>query len=129
MPRKLSAAVLIRRREAKLKALAACGPSLQGSLCRIRVTCGKPNCRCASGDKHTAFQVTRKVRGTTKSLYIPGDLVEEVQAWVAEARRIKQLLKEISQLNEQLIRSHVQSQRARAKNQAGAAKPRRASQP
>ena len=129
MPRKLSTAILIRQREAKLKRLAACGPSLQGSLCRIRVTCGKPNCRCASGDKHTAYQVTRKVRGTTKSLYIPLDLLEEVQAWVAEARRLKQLLKEISDLNERLIRVHVQSHRARRKNQAGAAKSHRPSQP
>jgi DNA-dependent RNA polymerase auxiliary subunit epsilon len=110
--------VLQSRRDARIKELARLGPLLQGSLCTLRVTCGNPHCRCARGERHLAHQVTKKVRGTTKTLYVPVDLVEEVRAWIAEHRRAKRLLKEISNLSEQLIRAHVPARRARQRQQA-----------
>lgn len=121
MSTKLSLGVLQSRRDARIKDLAKAGPLLQGSLCEIHVTCGNPHCRCARGDKHSAYQVTKKVRGTTKSLHIPVALLEDVRAWVAEHQRVKRLLKEISALSEQLIRAQVPSQRARRRNRAASA--------
>ena len=121
MPKqKLSIGVLQSRRDARMKELASLGPMMQGSLCRIGVVCGNPNCRCARGDKHTAYQVTKKVRGTTKTLHIPVDLVEDVTAWIDEHRRAKRLLKEISELNEQIVRAYVPTKRARQRNRAAA---------
>ena len=105
------------------------GPLLQGSLSQRRGTCGNPNCRCARGDKHLAWQLTKKVRGTTKSCYVPMDLVPEVQQWLAEYRRVKRLLQEISALNEQLLRLHVPSRRARAARAAAAHPPKPTSPP
>jgi hypothetical protein len=98
------------------------GPLLQGSLAQIGVTCGNPNCRCARGEKHRSHILTRKVNGRTRSLYIPVDLVEEVRAWAGEHRRVKKLLKEISELNEKIIRAHVGTRRAaKARQAVGAA--------
>ena len=86
------------RRDARLKELAGVGPVLEGSLARIGVRCGNPNCRCARGEKHTSHILKRQVRGKTQSLYVPVDLVEEARRWVDEYRRVRKL---------QIGRAHV----------------------
>lgn len=115
MSPRLSIGVLKARRDARIRELASVGPLLQGSLAEIGVTCGNPNCRCARGEKHRSHILTKKVRGKTKSLYVPVDLVEDVRAWVEEHRRVKKLLKDISELNEKIIRAHVGTRRAKAR--------------
>ena len=83
---------LIRRmRDARVKELVArCAP-LAASL-------GKQ----ASGNWH----VTLKQAGKTRTVYVPLDLKEEVQACIAEHRRLKRLLREITQLQLALVRAH-----------------------
>mgnify|MGYP006299372277 FL=1 len=105
MSPKLSIGVLETRRDAKLRQLAEAGPMIQGSLTRIGVTCGNPNCKCARGEKHLSHILTKKVRGKSKSLYVPVDMVETVRKWVEEHKRVKRLLKEVSELNEKIIRA------------------------
>lgn len=122
MGARLSVEVLKARRDARVKELASLGPMLQGSLAEIGVTCGNPNCRCARGEKHRSHIVTKKVRGKTKSLYIPVDMVEEVRTWIEEHRRAKRLMKEVSDLNEKIVRAHVGTKRAKRANRAAAAK-------
>lgn len=124
MSPRLSIGVLTARRDARVKELASLGPVMQGSLAEIGVTCGNPNCRCARGEKHRSHILTKKVRGKTKSLYVPVDMVEEVRGWIEEHRRAKKLLKEISELNEKIVRSHVSTKRARSANRAAAEKVR-----
>jgi hypothetical protein len=117
---KLSIGVLQARRDARLKELAGIGPVLEGSLARIGVRCGNPNCRCAHGQKHTAHILKRQVRGKTQSLYVPVDLVEEARRWVDEYRRARKLLSEVSELNRTILRAHVGTKRAKARNAAAA---------
>lgn len=124
MSPKLSIGVLETRRDAKLRQLAEAGPMIQGSLTRIGVTCGNPNCKCARGEKHVSHILTKKVRGKSRSLYVPVDMVETVRKWVEEHKRVKRLLKEVSELNEKIIRAHVPSKRARAQNRAVAERGR-----
>ena len=118
MPRQLSINVLKSRRDAKLKSLANVGPFLRGSLGRIGITCGNPNCRCMHGEKHVSHILTKKVNGKTKSVYVPVEMVEEAQTWINEQRRVKKMMKEISDLNEEILRAYVKSKRARERNQA-----------
>jgi hypothetical protein len=118
MTQKLSIGMLEKRRDAKLKALASVGPVLQGSLAEIGVTCGNPNCRCARGHKHRSHILKRQVGGRTRSLYVPVDMVGEVRKWVEEYRRVKRLLKDISDLNRSIIKAYVPTKRARAANRA-----------
>jgi len=120
---KLSIGVLQARRDARLKELAGVGPVLEGSLARIGVRCGNPNCRCARGQKHTAHILKRQVRGKTQSLYVPVDLVEEARHWVEEYRRARGVLREVSELNRAILRAHVGSKRAKARNRAAATGP------
>jgi len=116
----LSIGVLQARRSARLKELAGIGPVLEGSLARIGVRCGNPNCRCARGQKHTAHILKRQVRGKTQSLYVPVDLVEEAHRWVDEYRRARKLLSEVSELSRAILRAHVGTKRAKARKAATA---------
>lgn len=103
------------RRTAKLKQLAACKPFVAASLCAVKRTCGKPNCRCTRGEPHTAHVLTWKEKGKTKAVYVPKEMVEEVRKWVEEHKRIKQLIGEISKESLEIIRRHVPASRAAAK--------------
>jgi hypothetical protein len=91
---------LIRRlRDARVKELVARCPPLGASLGRQ-----------ASGGWH----VTLKQAGKTRTVYVPLDLREEVQACIQEHRRLKRLLREITQLQLALIRLHKTEQVRRA---------------
>ena len=122
MESKLSIGGLQARRDAKVNKLASFGPTLQGTLTNVGVTCGNPNCRCARGHKHRSFRVTKKVAGKTKSLYVPVDMLEEVQEWIKQHRQLKKLLQEISDLNEKIIRAYVSTKRAKKANRDNATK-------
>ena len=99
---------LIRRmRDARLKKLAHVGPLVAASLVQQRVRCGQPRCHCAQGDKHVKTAISQTVDGKTRTVYVPLELVPEVHTWVAEHKRVKQLLKEISDLTIALIRTHA----------------------
>ena len=100
------------RRDAKLKKLGKLGPMVAASLCRRMVTCGNPRCKCARGEKHESWCLTYKVRGKTKTVHVPRDMVEEVEKWVKEHRRAKEILSEISDLGVRIIKHHVPAKRA-----------------
>ncbi len=110
------------RRAALLKKLAQVGPLVQSSFCRRTIKCGKPGCRCAEGQPHEAYVLTRKVRGKTVTTHVPRDLRGEVESWAREHKRVKQLLKEISDLSDRIIRIHVRTSRAVARNRARASR-------
>ena len=61
------------------------------------------------------WQVTLKVKGKTRTVYVPKDLTEEVKACIQEHRRIRNLLREITQLQLALIRMH-RTDRSRRNN-------------
>ena len=105
---------LIRRmRDARLRKLAAQRPVLGGSLVRIAKHCGRPGCHCQSGEKHVGWYLTRPVNGKTQTTYVPQELRPEVQGWIQEHRRLKQLVSEISELNRALIRAYVTERKRR----------------
>ena len=99
--------------ESRVKQMAARKPVLAASLVSFERRCGKPGCHCASGEKHHGHQLTYKVRGKTRTVYVPVDFTEEVRAWIDEHRRLKRLLQEISQLALALVRSHAQERKRR----------------
>ena len=80
----------------RVKQLTARKPLLAASLVSVERRCGKPGCRCVSGEKHRGHQLTYKVRGKTRTVYVPVDLTEEVREWIDEYHRLKCLIQEIS---------------------------------
>jgi hypothetical protein len=105
---------LIRRmRDARVKKLVAERPVLAGSLVRIAKHCGRPGCRCQTGEKHVGWYLTRPVKGKTQTTYVPLGMLEEVHGWTREYRRLKRLVAEISELNRALIRTYVTERKRR----------------
>jgi len=100
--------------DARRKALAAEKPVLAATLTQVRKRCGQPTCRCNHGEPHLAWHLTYKVKGKTRTVYVPLDLLDEVRSWVEEHKRIKTLLGEIHDLTVALVRSHVQTQKRKA---------------
>jgi hypothetical protein len=117
--------VLEERRAALLKRLADVGPFVQASFYSRKIKCGKPGCRCAEGEPHEACVLTRKVRGKTNCTHVPRDLQDEVKAWADEHKRVKALMKQISDLSDEIIRIHVKTSRAAAQNRGRAKRMRR----
>ena len=106
------------RRTAKLNQLGEVRPFVAASLCRVKRRCGQPNCKCAHGEPHYAHVLTYKVNNKTKSVHVPKDMVDEVQQWVAEHKRIKKLLQEISTLSLTILRQYTPAKRAAARGRA-----------
>lgn len=100
------------RRAAKLRELAQCGPLVAASLCEVDRRCGKPSCACTRGQPHRAHVLSYKVKGKTRLVHVPKDLVPEVQTWVQEYRRVKGLLRDISRQSLAIIRRHAGAARA-----------------
>jgi cell fate (sporulation/competence/biofilm development) regulator YlbF (YheA/YmcA/DUF963 family) len=63
---------------------------------------------------HSAHHLTYKDHGKTRTVYVPVDLVAEVQSWVAEHQRLKALLAEINQLTLALVKTHARHQKRKA---------------
>ena len=106
---------LVRRMlAARVKRLVARGPVLQASLVQIAKHCGRKGCRCQRGEKHVGNYLTLKQAGKTRTVYVPLDLVEEVRQWIAEAHRLRRLMRESSELALSLVRGHVEARKRKA---------------
>jgi hypothetical protein len=69
-----------------------------GSLYLLRRQCGKPTCRCARGERHASWVLTRSESGHSRLYPVPPDqrgrlrlLTREYRRWqLARARLVKQ---------------------------------------
>jgi hypothetical protein len=96
----------------RLKQLVTRTPVLAATLASYTHRCGRAGCHCRHGGPlHAGQHLTFKERGKTRSVYVPKDLIPQVQAWIAEHKRLKQLLKELQQLTVALVRTHAAHRR------------------
>ena len=80
-------------------------PWIEGSLVSTSRFCGKKNCACHHGGiKHPVLYVTWKEKGKTVSLYIPRKLENDVRRWVQNYRKLKELTREVSDIQKQIVR-------------------------
>ena len=83
-----------------LARLVSLGSFLKGNTVTMERACGNKNCKCIKdGKKHISMYVGKKQNNTTKMIYIPKKLEEEVSAKVKAYHRIKELVDKISELN------------------------------
>ncbi len=91
---------LIRRmRDARVRQLMPRCPPLAASLGHN-----------AAGGTH----LTLKVKGRTRTVYVPKDLTEEVVTFIREHKRLRHLAGEITALQLALIRTHAAARKRRA---------------
>lgn len=70
-----------------LRRLQRSEPMVQGSFYLLRRKCGKPNCRCAAGQLHASYVLTRSEAGKDRLYPVPREQRAEVRKWAAEYRR------------------------------------------
>jgi hypothetical protein len=70
-----------------LRRLQRSEPMIQGSFYLLRRKCGKPNCRCARGQLHPAYVLTRSEAGKDRLYTVPKDQRAAVRKRAAEYRR------------------------------------------
>ena len=118
-------ATVKRKLRRKLAAMGQEQPFIIGSLTKIHRRCGNPNCRCAgeNGRKHPAHLLTTKIKGKTRAIYVPVDMVEEVREWCRNYRKVKAQIKGVSECCEELVRMHTKDKRARAEKKRAAKQP------
>ena len=70
-----------------LRRLQRSEPMVQGSFYLLRRKCGKPNCRCATGQLHATYVLTRSEQGKDRLYTVPKEQRAQVRQWAAEYRR------------------------------------------
>ncbi len=101
-----------RLREAYRRELGSIGLFIEGTLCKVR----RP------GRKPPAWQLTFKQAGKTRTVYVPAELVPEVQLWAKEFKRLKQLVRKVTTQNLAIIRRHTAVRRAESRARLPSAK-------
>ncbi len=101
------------KRQEKFAAMAQLAPCIAGSLCRVER-------KDKDGNAAVYHLLTCKEGGKTKSVYVPKDMVKEVERWIRNYRRIKKLLAEVSGLGTEIIQGYVPGKRAAAGSRRGA---------
>ncbi len=70
-----------------LRALAAPHPMTPGSFYLMRRKCGKPNCRCAKGQLHPVWVLTRSEAGRHKLYSVPASQRSRLRQLAGAYRR------------------------------------------
>lgn len=70
-----------------LKHLLREAPMTPGSFYLQKRRCGKPNCRCARGQLHTAWVITRSHEGATRTFMVPAQERARLRQLTWEYRR------------------------------------------
>jgi hypothetical protein len=79
-------------------ALAVRAEVLAASLSKTSKICGKPNCRCARGEKHEVYQLSWTENGKRRSTHVRADELDRVRAAVERYRHLRQCRAEVLKL-------------------------------
>ena len=72
-------------------------PVILGSLVEMANTCGKPNCKCAKGEKHISWCLAVRQNGKRKMIHIPHGQEDAVFEGVKAYQVLWKQLEAISQ--------------------------------
>ena len=87
----------------------------RGSLSEIWVRCGRPRCPCATDPDRRhgpKVQWTRKVRGKTVTVRMRKGEQERVEGWIANSRRLDQIVQEMHELSLRATEAILERERA-----------------
>jgi hypothetical protein len=91
-----------RLREAAMREIAGVGVFMEGTLSKF----------LRAGRRTPGWQVTFKQKGKTRTVYVPIELVPEVQAWTKEYKRFKRLVRKVTAQSLAIVRRHGTVHRA-----------------
>lgn len=79
------------------------GPIRRGSFVTVHRKCGKPNCRCASGEGHPAKYLSVKEGGKTRMIFVPSSAEMKVKEEAGRYRRLRQARAKLAKLAKQSL--------------------------
>src|SRR6266481_8383811 len=80
-------------------------PAALGSLSFRRSPCIRPHCpACLSGEKHPSYVLYGRQQVRRFSLYVPEELVPQVQRWLDNGRALQELLYQAASRNLQALK-------------------------
>ena len=83
-----------------VRSLGALREMLPGSFVERARKCGKPNCRCAEGEKlHAEFLLSVLLDGKPKTIHVPLEMAEEVRSKVEQRKRFEKTAAQVARLN------------------------------
>ena len=96
-----------------LRRLQRSEPMIRGSFYLLRRKCGKPNCRCATGELHATYVLTRSEQGRDRLYTVPKDQRALVRQGAAEYRRYQRARAVLVKRHQNLLRlvDHLAEQR------------------
>jgi hypothetical protein len=107
-------ATLLTRRHRAVQKLPPIEEVLRGSILERSVRCGQANCRCASGELHTATVLTVSFAGgRTEQMSLPAALVRTARGWVANYQRWWAIIEQVSAINRDLLRAQRRADKER----------------
>ena len=118
MKQKMSINYYKKRRETLLKKLGGPTPFLgSSSLVLVGRVCGYPNCACAKGKRHPTYYLTWKENKKTHTIYVPKDMLAETREWIREYKRIRKVMKQMNEIQRQILRGYVRDKKFKEKKQ------------
>ena len=94
--------------------LADLGPFRRGTVLRRFIPCGRPGCHCQA-DPPTLhgpyYEWTRKVKGKTVSVRVTPEQAHLLEQWIANARRLDDLLAEMQRVSDTITEPLFQAVR------------------
>jgi len=80
---------------------------LRGSLITRNVKCGKPNCRCASGQGHPSLYFSSFHKNKNSIDYVPAKWEPWVKERLDNYHRLQELIINLSEINLELLRRRI----------------------
>jgi hypothetical protein len=111
---------LLERRSRLLKRLPAFEEVLRGSVVRRLLRCGKPGCRCATGEGHPAVYLSvTHAGGRSEQISLPPSLIPRAERGVANYHAWWAAIEQVSAINRELLRRERQAAVSRRSSPRG----------
>lgn len=94
------------------------GPFRRGTILHHHVRCGNPGCRCHADPPQLHgpyYDWTRKVKGKTVTRRVSEEQAQLLQQWIANARRLDEILADMKEVSERITEPLFQAARQRPK--------------
>ena len=111
--------VIRRSRDSRLRQLGEIQAFAAGTLKLVNVRCGRKGCRCADGEGHPSNYLAMNIAGKKVTQYIRREDLPDVRKLVSEYKRLKRLVKEISELTMELIAAEAYVRREQRRRGRG----------
>ena len=76
---------------------------VHGSMVIVNRSCGKTNCRCQKGFKHSSLYISQRYKGKTRMIYIPKRSEAKVRDFVNNYHKLKAIMNKVTGINIRML--------------------------